>query len=61
MLIENLRVKNYKLTNETEKRMFMKKLTDKPELLRYFSNDRLKVILQWYVNENEKKELLLKK
>lgn len=39
---------------------FMKNLTDNPELLENFSNDRLEKILQYYIEENTKKEALLK-
>lgn len=40
--------------------MFIKKLNNNPELLENFSNDRLEIILQYYLDENEKKKELLK-
>ena len=44
-----------------EKKKFMDNLTNRPELLENFSNDRLEKILQYYLNENEKKTHLLNK
>ena len=51
--------KNY--ANEVERKDFMDNLTKKPDLLENFSTERLKKILQWYVEENEKKRVILKK
>lgn len=50
-----------KVNTEYEKKSFMEKLTNNPELLENFSNDRLEKILQYYLNENEKKRQLLNK
>lgn len=43
-----------------KRREFMEFLTNNPELLENFSNDRLEKILQYYIDENTKKEALLK-
>ena len=43
-----------------KRKEFMENLTDNPELLENFSNDRLEKILQYYIEENAKKEALLK-
>ena len=43
-----------------ERKEFMENLTNNPELLEKFSNDRLEKILQYYKDENAKKEALLK-
>ena len=39
----------------------MEQLKNNQELLEKFSNDRLKVILQYYLDENSKKREILKK
>ena len=46
---------------EYEKRNFMDNLKKSPELLENFSSERLEKILQYYLEENEKKKLILKK
>lgn len=43
-----------------KRKEFMEDLTANPELLENFSNDRLEKILQYYIDENAKKEALLK-
>lgn len=43
-----------------KRKEFMENLTENPELLENFSNDRLEKILQYYIDENEKKKELLK-
>lgn len=45
---------------DLKRKEFMENLTDNPELLEKFSNDRLEKILQYYIDENAKKEALLK-
>lgn len=50
-----------KVSTEFEKKIFMENLTNNPELLENFSNDRLESILKYYLDENEKKRELLKK
>ena len=47
--------------NEVERKDFMENLTKNPDLLENFSTERLKKILQWYVEENERKRVILKK
>ena len=47
--------------NEYQKKQFMEQLKNNQELLEKFSNDRLKVILQYYLDENNKKRERLKK
>lgn len=49
---------NYNIKNERKK--FLKLLTEKPELLEYFSNDKLEVILAEYQKENRIKKMKLK-
>ncbi len=44
-----------------EKKKFMQNLTENPELLKEFSNDRLEKILQYYLEENKKKREILKR
>ena len=39
----------------------MQNLTENPELLKEFSNDRLEKILQYYLEENKKKREILKR
>lgn len=45
---------------EYEKKKFMDELTENPELLENFSNNRLEKILKYYIDENNKKRKLLK-
>ncbi len=62
MKLDNLKVDiNMSVHTEYEKEEFMKNLTNNPELLENFSNDRLEKILQYYLDENEKKKEILKK
>ncbi len=44
-----------------EKKKFMQNLTENPELLKEFSNDRLEKILQYYLEENRQKREILKR
>ena len=52
---------NIEFNNEYQKKQFMEQLKNNQELLEKFSNDRLKVILQYYLDENNKKRERLKK
>ena len=52
---------NKQFNNEYQKKQFMEQLKNNQELLEKFSNDRLKVILQYYLDENNKKRERLKK
>ena len=53
--------KKIEFNNEYQKKRFMEQLKNNQELLEKFSNDRLKVILQYYLDENNKKRERLKK
>ncbi len=64
--MDSLKVDNYDTSMknpnmEYEKKQFMKKLTNNPELLNNFSTERLEKILQLYREDNERKSLYLKK
>ena len=54
-------IENIEFNNEYQKKQFMEQLKNNQELLEKFSNDRLKVILQYYLDENNKKREILKK
>ena len=54
-------IENIEFNNEYQKKRFMEQLKNNQELLEKFSNDRLKVILQYYLDENSKKREILKK
>ena len=61
-MLDNLKVDiDTSIHTEYEKEAFMENLTNNPELLENFSNDRLEKILQYYLDENEKKKEILKK
>lgn len=60
--IERIKIeKNLFRNKKSQKEDFMKNLEKNPKLLENFSNDRLKKILQYYLEENEKKREILKK
>ena len=54
-------IEKIEFNNEYQKKRFMEQLKNNQELLEKFSNDRLKVILQYYLDENNKKREILKK
>lgn len=58
---EQIKVENENKHIDYEKKKFMKRLTENPELLKEFSNDRLEKILQYYLEENEQKREMLKR
>ena len=58
---EQIKVENENKHIDYEKKKFMKRLTENPELLKKFSNDRLEKILQYYLEENEQKREMLKR
>lgn len=59
--LEDLKI-DVKIDNsEFKRKEFMQNLTEHPELLENFSTDRLEKILQYYLEENEKKREMLKK
>ena len=59
--VEEIKIKETVVNPEVKKKKFMDNLTDNPELLEKFSNERLEKILQYYKEENDKKRELLKK
>ena len=60
--IERIKIeKNLFRNKKSQREDFMKNLKKNPKLLENFSNDRLKKILQYYLEENEKKREILKK
>lgn len=44
---------------EFKRKELMKNLSNNPDLLENFSNDKLEKILQWYLEENKKKKRML--
>ena len=54
-------IEKIEFNNEYQKKRFMEQLKNNQELLEKFSNDRLKVILQYYLDDNNKKRERLKK
>ena len=54
-------IEEIEFNNEYQKKRFMEQLKNNQELLEKFSNDRSKVILQYYLDENNKKRERLKK
>lgn len=58
---EEIKVKVTTIDREVEKKKFMENLTNNPQLLEEFSNERLEKILQYYKDENTRKKELLKK
>lgn len=59
--IEYIKVNETYKDTEYKKKKFMKKLNENPDLLDKFSTDRLEKILQYYLDENEKKRMELKR
>ena len=59
--IEQIKIENDNKNVDYEKKKFMQSLTQNPELLKEFSNDRLEKILQYYLEENEQKREILKR
>lgn len=58
---EQIKIENDNKNINYEKKKFMQTLTENPELLKEFSNDRLEKILQYYLEENEQKREILKR
>ena len=56
-----IETENIEFSNEYQKQQFMEQLKNNQELLEKFSNERLKIILQYYLDENQKKREKLKK
>ena len=58
---EEIKVETNEKNEEYERKQFMENLINNPNLLQEFSNERLEKILQYYLDENEKKRKILKK
>ena len=58
---EEIKVETNGKNEEYERKQFIEKLTNNPDLLQDFSNERLEKILQIYLDENEEKRKTLKK
>lgn len=58
---EEIKVETNEKNEEYERKQFMENLINNPILLQEFSNERLEKILQYYLEENEKKRKILKK
>lgn len=59
--VEEIKVKETVVDTGIKKNKFIDNLTNNPELLENFSNERLEKILQYYKEENNKKRELIKK
>ena len=59
--MESIKIKKTDQSIEYQKKQFLEKLTKNPSLLEYLSTDRLEKILQYYLDENEKKRKKLQK
>lgn len=59
--IEQIKIEENEKNIDYEKRKFMDNLTENPNLLQEFSIERLEKILQYYLEENNKKRNILKK
>ena len=54
---EEIKVETNGKNEEYERKQFIENLTNNPNLLQEFSNERLEKILQYYLDENEKKNI----
>lgn len=61
VFLEGLKVDINLKNNEYKKKEFMNRLKENPDILEKLSIGRLELILQYYLDENEKKRKLLKK
>ena len=59
--IEYIQINETYKNTEYEKKKFMEKLEENPDLLDNFSTERLEKILQYYLDENEKKRKKIEK
>ena len=57
----NIKVDGAEFDNEYQKKKFMENLKNNQEMLENFSNERLRIILKYYLDENEKKREILRK
>ena len=60
-LLEKIKVDTKIDNKEYARKEFMENLKRNPDLLNNFPNDKLEKILQYYIEENEKKKEILKK
>lgn len=58
---EQIKFESNSQNQEYERKKFIENLTNNPDLLQDFSNERLEKILQYYLDENKKKRNILKK
>lgn len=56
----NIKIGSDEFDNEYQKKKFMENLKNNQEMLENFSNERLRIILKYYLDENEKKREILK-
>ena len=59
--VEQIKVETNLKNTGNEKDRFMENLKKNPDLLENFTNDRLEKILKYYIDENDKKRVILKK
>ena len=59
--VEQIKVNVVEKNKENAIETFMKQADSKPEMLETLSNEKLEKILQYYLNENNKKRAMLKK
>ena len=59
--VQQIKVTEMIKDTEFEKKELMEKLTENPKLLQEFSKEKLEKILQYYLDENDKKIEKLKK
>ncbi len=59
--LKDIKIEEGSVDKEIEKKKIMDNLKDNLQLLDNFSNERLEKILQYYLDENEKKKALLDK
>ncbi len=57
----NIKIDSDEFDNEYQKKKIMEGLKNNQEMLENFSNERLKIILKYYLDENEKKREILRK
>ena len=58
---KQLEVKEFEKNPELEKKKLFDQASDNPEYMKSLPITKLKVILQYYLNENEKKRALIKR
>lgn len=58
--LEYLKVDNSVINKNLERKKFVNYVVENPNLLGKLSNDRLKIMVEYYQEENRKKQELLK-